>query len=103
MTNSKTSLKAGEVTLFTEGEYSDYHPTGLFKVLKDFNVSDFMEEGKATRNRYDGSTYEYCSHDKVLAAMIRAGVIEELEYREINGMEGPIWMDGVGKKWKDYV
>lgn len=71
----RTEFKIGETLILTSGSYSDYCIIGLFKVLKDFDTSDFKEK-RVLRNKWDSLGIEY-------QELINSGYLEDVEHIEL--------------------
>jgi hypothetical protein len=70
--------KAGKLLSVESGTYSDYHVTGFFVVLRDFDpmaeLTEFLDANPGQRESYgfDG--------DEFLAALLSKGLLLEIEY-----------------------
>lgn len=90
-------FEKGEVIMFSEGIYSDYHCKNIFQVLKTFDIRTVMKNCKCNKfkKRFpwnSGTSFEcrYCYDDentkfciKKLAEAEANGFIKELNYIEI--------------------
>lgn len=85
----KNSIKKGETLIITAGEYSGYGVVALARALHNFTYEDLnkVPKCKATLKSsrlYSNRDYQFWSFDCELAEMVKAGLVEELPYTEMN-------------------
>jgi hypothetical protein len=73
MTN-RTKFKEGEIILLTSGSYSDYYVKGLFRVLKDFDATDY-------KLKYEGQSYYKPTYD--WPKVVMAGLVVDIDHYEL--------------------
>ena len=70
--------KIGQMIVFTNGEYSDYGIIALGKVLKDFDLREFIKENRDNRGQLEIG---------ILTMLETKGFVTTLHYGEINIMD----------------
>jgi hypothetical protein len=85
----KRFQKIGDVILWTEGEWSDYHWKGIFRVLQDFDVSELTLEWID----YIGFAEDY---------EVESGVLNEKEYIQYSIVSKYMY-DMLYKKYADSI
>ena len=73
---SKKTVKAGTLLLVSHGAYSSYHRVGWFMVVKSFRPDD---ELSGFLNGKDPNEYGGFRHEEYLAALIRKGLLAEVD------------------------
>lgn len=78
-------LKAGKLYQFTDGEFSDYYIRGTFVALRDVPATEVVEIANYIKrqNHANGTPY-YKEHDSLLPALIRAGVLLDVDATEVH-------------------
>jgi len=75
-------MKTGDLLLFSSGEYSDYSPIALTRVLKDFKTAAVLEE-YLTKFPEQRPNYR-AQHTQFLAYLSSEGYVEDLPHTEWN-------------------
>ena len=79
MSNEQQKIaKAGKLLCVDSGEYSDYHVTGFFVVLRDFDPRAELDEYLCV-NPEQRESYQF-QQDGYLAVLLAKGLLMEVEY-----------------------
>lgn len=71
----KTLIEEGRLLKIDQGEYSDYHVIGFFKVIKSF---DWLLELMLFRDSQEDK--DYFNYDRFLFFLLTKKYLEELKY-----------------------
>lgn len=95
MTRQNLDLKAGELIVFSEGEYSDYGYQGAFVVLKDAKSDDLLAMAREIQAKEDEELDWARKPDIFVSAVIREGYLAAIDLREIHlGAYGDLTIGG---------
>lgn len=85
MTELNLPIKAGELVVFSAGEYSDYGYLGQFVVLEDITSEDITKvlEGTAEELRKESNRWSE-DLDFFIPVLIRMGKLASINMREIH-------------------
>ena len=85
MTKQVLDLTAGELVVFSEGEYSDYGYMGAFVVLQDVPEAAMLEVVEEVNAAADADDDFYYNRSSLfIAALIRRGYLASINLREIH-------------------
>lgn len=90
MNNKKNEqFNAGDITLLTLGNHSDYAINELVKVVKDFDLKKVIDDWASENGRlYSEERRQYYLRKnnglKFVDWLIKQGYAEKIEYRELN-------------------
>lgn len=85
MTQRNLDIKAGELVVFSEGEYSDYGYGGSFVMLQDISQEEMLRIAAETNAAADADDDNYFNRSGMfVAALIRGGYLASINLREIH-------------------
>jgi len=83
MSEQNIELKAGQLVVFSEGEYSDYGYRGTYVVLADVSADEMHEVAGVVKAEADGDGDDWNVISMVEPELIRRGKLAAIDLREI--------------------